>query len=796
MVDFAKDGGKPIEPGLIEKLLKVGADVSKAAYDSWQGPGVVAPAEHPELAGRRYDLPAGYNLRRTIRSEEPITFAQLRSLSEACELMRLAIERRKDQMSTLEWSLRPRGDTPLTPEVQVQIDYATALLSRPDGVHNFRDWQRIFHEDLFVIDAVTIEPRYTVGGDLVRLDIVDGSTINLKIDDFGRTPEPPDTAYVQQFKGSNAVNFTTKELIYRPRNIRPHKNYGFSPVEQVIILVNTSIRRSLSKLDYYTDGSMPDLLLSMPDGTTVQQITDFAEDFNGDLSGNMAERRKARFVPHGTTVLSTKDAVLKDPFDEWLARLIAFAFSIPPNAFIQTVVKAMGETLEEAAKAEGLLPIIQWEEDLINDILWNYGNLTLIEFTLKDEREVDPKFQAEVDKLRLAMGLTSIDKLRERDGEEPLATRVGPMIETTQGWVTPEQFITGTVAAPLAPGAPAPVMFVRAEKDKSGARPAKTTDAPEGIDVSAPGTTKSDAEPELEGTKLVKIKRNDQIPVSEDRYTSALASFFEVEGPRILAMLLPLYPEPEPKEEGVEAMVRADISDELKRVIDDIDMSGWSVLIAPSEDELLAVGAAAGASALTDVTLATDFLTNRVTEAVVDYSQARAAELVGMTRVAGPQAGILAGDPTAKFVPGRGWFVTSVKIREGAPMAISEGTRKIIQDEVTYALTHESTRDELAKSIMDKGFSRRRAKLIAQTELDFANSEATFNAWEASGAVKGKKWLLSNLHAGQVPKGDICDVNAQQGTIPFQDFFASGQKTTPAHPGCSCDVAAEVEKKA
>jgi hypothetical protein len=56
-------------------------------------------------------------------------------------------------------------------------------------------------EEMLVIDATTIYPRYTKGGGLYSLDIIDGATIKPLIGEDGRAPEPPDPAYQQILKG-------------------------------------------------------------------------------------------------------------------------------------------------------------------------------------------------------------------------------------------------------------------------------------------------------------------------------------------------------------------------------------------------------------------------------------------------------------------------------------------------------------------------------------------------------------------------------------------------------------------
>ncbi len=51
-----------------------------------------------------------------------------------------------------------------------------------------------------------------------------------------------------------AVNYSARDIIYRPRNVRAHKVYGYSPVQQVLMTVNIAgVRRICSS--YSSAGS-------------------------------------------------------------------------------------------------------------------------------------------------------------------------------------------------------------------------------------------------------------------------------------------------------------------------------------------------------------------------------------------------------------------------------------------------------------------------------------------------------------------------------------------------------------
>jgi len=175
------------------------------------------------------------------------------------------------------------------------------------------------------------------------------------IDDWGRTPLPfagadgatiYPPAYQQVLEGLPAVDYSARDIIYRPRNVRARRVYGYSPVQQVLMTVNIALRRQLWQLDYFSEGSIPDALIGVPTSWTPDQIKQFQDHWDTEFTGDLAKRRRAKFVPGeaAAKVVQTKEPSHKDDFDEWLARIICYAFSVPP----QWAVKLMSATSSSA----------------------------------------------------------------------------------------------------------------------------------------------------------------------------------------------------------------------------------------------------------------------------------------------------------------------------------------------------------------------------------------------------------------------------------------------------------------
>ena len=172
--------------------------------------------------------------------------------------------------------------------------------------------------------------RFTRGGSLYSLDVIDGSTITPLIGEDGRSPEPPDPAYQQVLHGVPAADFASDELLYLPRNVRSHRLYGMSPVEQIALTINIALRRDAATLDYYRSGSVPDSFATLPKEWTVDQIKQFQDYFDALMSGNLARRRMVKFMPADFKLTETRQPPLKDQYDEWLARVICSS-RLPPR---------------------------------------------------------------------------------------------------------------------------------------------------------------------------------------------------------------------------------------------------------------------------------------------------------------------------------------------------------------------------------------------------------------------------------------------------------------------------------
>ena len=401
---------------------------------------------------RLWDFPVGYNTLYTPRSYEPIGFDELRALADCHDITRLAIETRKDQIEKLDWKIKSRNERDPAADAAARIDRLTEFWGAPDGEQPFATWLREALEDVLVLDAPAFEVRRNRGGDIIGLDVVDGSTIKVLIDDTGRRPQPPAPAYEQVIHGRPWRLLSDDDLIYLPRNRRPHKAYGFGPVEQIIVTVNIGLRRQVMQLQHFTEGNVPAGLISAPDGWNAEQTRQFQEWFNSLLAGNTGSRTRLLWGPSGAKYQPFKEAPYKDDFDEWLARIVCYAFSLPPTAFTPQVNRATAQTSQQAALEEGLAPLMGWVKRLVDSVIQNRMGHADLEFVWSDVRPTDPKDQSAILGGYVRDGIYTLNEARDILGLDPIEGGDEPMFLTAQGpvplrdAVAPKTELSGTTA--------------------------------------------------------------------------------------------------------------------------------------------------------------------------------------------------------------------------------------------------------------------------------------------------------------------------------------------------------------
>jgi hypothetical protein len=406
-----------------------GQDVSSQFAQQFQAQGGLFSPSFPLVPveaelGRLWDFPVGYNYIYTPRSYEPVSFDELRALANNENLTRMAIETRKDQIEKLDWQIKPIDEKNAVKDADQRIKKLDKVWRRPDGDRPFASWLREALEDVLVIDAPTFEVLKNRDGSVRGYDIVDGSTIKVLIDITGRRPVAPAPAYEQVIHGRPWRLFSEDDLIYAPRNKRPGHVYGYSPVEQILMFINIALRRQMTQLYWFSEGNLPQGFMNIPE-LNADQVARLQQYMDDRLTGNLAERSKFMPLPYGAKWQAVKQPPLKDDFDEWLARVVMFCFSLPPDAFIRQRARAAAESARQSALEEGLAPLMIWVKRLVDaEIQGRLGSPDL-EFAWQEIKDTDPEIQNKIETQYVIRGMKTVDESRDALGLDPLPNGIG-----------------------------------------------------------------------------------------------------------------------------------------------------------------------------------------------------------------------------------------------------------------------------------------------------------------------------------------------------------------------------------
>ena len=250
--------------------------------------------------------------------------------------------------------------------------------------------------------------------------------------------------------------------------------------------------------------------------------------------------------------------------------------------------------------------------------------------------------------------------------------------------------------------------------------------------------------------QLKSVPRN-LIAASKKKLAGKLTAYFASQKSRIIAQVLAGYKESAKKSLLVHALFKSKTPEEL---VAQVQLEGWSAIVDEEiTPEVEAAFNAAGMSAIESLNIPiTSDMTDLVNERASLYAEELSAQLV---------------------------------------TDIDDSTREMIRSKVQQAVDEGWSSSELSEALADsRAFDPARAELIADYELGSALEAGNLVGWQASGVVQGKQWLTADDDL----VSDECQANADQGVIPLDEEFQSGDDAPLAHPYCRCVIVGAVQE--
>jgi HK97 family phage portal protein len=393
--------------------VAVDAEAANVGRKTLALPAILSPLQFP---GQSLPKPTPVNLRRF--AETPV--------------VRRAINVIKDRVAAMDWQVRlRRGFTPGdcnaphdSGDVSHRLLALRHTLEEPNAVDSFRTLIEQVIEDALTggYGAIEMEPT----GDNERpamLWPVDGASIRINPRWDGQ-PDAP--RYAQVMPGqleSNAVQLCDNQLIYVRVNPRSYTPFGLGPLEVAFESVNQflSAHRFAGKL---AANSVAQYALWLNEATPTQHdrlIRWWQDEIEGTgrvpLISTEQKPEVLRFA-QGT------DADLRLAWQEFLIRMIANAFGLPPLllGLESDVNRSTAAELADEAFRGAILPLAQLVAGHITrDLFAKCIGWREFEFVFNDLNARDEATELAVQVQLLQAGVLTIDEVRAMRGLAPLA---------------------------------------------------------------------------------------------------------------------------------------------------------------------------------------------------------------------------------------------------------------------------------------------------------------------------------------------------------------------------------------
>ncbi len=352
------------------------------------------------------------------------TPANLRRFAET-PVVRRAINVIKDRIAAMDWQVRVRRGAQAgeIPEAKEKLRALRRVLEEPNEADSFRTLMEQAIEDALTGGYGAIEMEAT--GDAERPALlwpVDGASIRVNAQWDG-SPETP--RYTQRAQGQvgGGVDLRDDQLLYLRMNPRSFTPFGLGPLEVAFETVNQflSAHRFAGKL---AANAVAQYALWLNEATPVQHdrlIRWWQDEIEGTgrvpLLSTEQKPEVLRFA-QGT------DADLRLAWQEFLIRMIANAFGLPPLmlGLEMDVNRSTAEEMADEAFRGAISPLaLSLAGHITRDLFAKCIGWREFEFVFNDLSARDEDTELNVQVKLLAAGVLTVDEVRAMRGLAPLA---------------------------------------------------------------------------------------------------------------------------------------------------------------------------------------------------------------------------------------------------------------------------------------------------------------------------------------------------------------------------------------
>ena len=345
-------------------------------------------------------------------------------------VVRRAINLIKDRVAAMDWQVRLKRDH--DPEKVSFAAKRARILRRslefPNASDSFRTLIEQAIEDALVGGFGAIEMELTGDADRpFELWAVDGATIRID----PKWDGSPDSVRYAQATGlagtGSMIPLEDRQLMYVRMNPRSHTPFGLGPLEVAFETVNSflSAHRFAGKL---ASNAVVQHALRLNDTTPAQHdrlIRWWQDEIEGTGRVPLLSTEQK---PEVLRFAAGTDADLRLSWQEFLIRMVANAFSLPPVllGLEQDVNRSTAQSLLDEAFHSAIVPLARLiAEHLTRDLFAKRLGWPEFEFVFNDLDATDDMQEVQMQTALLAAGVLTVNEVRAIRGLHPLPPEPG-----------------------------------------------------------------------------------------------------------------------------------------------------------------------------------------------------------------------------------------------------------------------------------------------------------------------------------------------------------------------------------
>jgi phage portal protein BeeE len=396
-------------------------NITERVRGAWRRVAGVSLFAAGEKKRRTVALPSILNTygRRAEAMPKP-TVANLRRFSET-PVARKAINTVKDRIAGMRWRVQPRRGRGLEelPDGALRVRVLTDNFDEPNPEDSFRSLAEQILEDINVGGFGAIEVQAT--GDPARplvLWPVDGATIRMKSDWDGLPGSPRYVQATGRFGADANITLNDDELIYIRLNPRTHTPFGLGRLEVAFETINAFLgaNRYAARL---ASNSVVEYALWLQDLSPAhhERLIRWWQD---EIEGTgrvpiLSVESKPEVLRFG----GGTDADLRLQWQEFLIRIIADAFDLPPQLLgvERDINRSTAAEMNEQAFRQAIVPTARLlAEHLTRDAIskklgWNDLEFVFADVDVRNEME-----EAQIQEILLRNGVLTVNEVRRMRG--------------------------------------------------------------------------------------------------------------------------------------------------------------------------------------------------------------------------------------------------------------------------------------------------------------------------------------------------------------------------------------------